>query len=353
MCKTNSIRYRMPAEWEQHKSTWLTWPHNPTDWPGKMSAVQKIYSELTQKLAAVEEVCILVNSEKHEMRARRYLKQVQADFANIHFYHIPTNRSWIRDYGPVFVADNLTERKIRRVMRFRFNGWARYPAHQKDDSVPLELAHRLNLKMISAKWEKVPLVLEGGSIDVNGFGTLVTTEECLLDQNIQSRNPGITKRDLEELFSEYLGIANVIWLNRGIEGDDTHGHVDDICRFVDRRTMVLAMETDSSDLNTSILAENMERLKLVQLENGSKPDVVTLPMPKPIYFKKWRLPASYANFYIANEAVLVPIFKDPADGKALGVLAELFSDRKVIGIPSADLLLGLGGIHCITLQEPA
>ena len=352
MHKKNAIRYRMPAEWEQHKATWLSWPHNPTDWPGKMSSVQKTYAELTQKLAAVEEVCILVNSERHEMRARAYLKQAQADLANIHFHHISTNRSWIRDYGPVFVADNQTKRTLRRIMRFRFNGWSRYPAHQKDDNVPLELAHRLNLKMISAKWKKVPLVLEGGSIDVNGSGSLITTEECLLDQNIQPRNPGITKSELEKLFREYLGITNVIWLHKGIEGDDTHGHVDDICRFVDRRTMVLAMEANSSDLNSSILTENLERLKQARLENRSRLAVVTLPMPRPIYFKKWRLPASYANFYIANKIVLVPIFNDPADRKALGILADLFPARDVIGIQALDLLLGLGGFHCITLQEP-
>ncbi len=292
----NSIRYRMPAEWEPHKATWLTWPHNPTDWPGKMSSVQKIYAELTQKLASVEDVCILVGSEKHEMRARRYLNQAQADLASIHFYHIPTNRSWIRDYGPVFVADNRTKGKLKRIIRFRFNGWARYPVHQKDDSVPLELARCLNLKMISAKWKEAPLVLEGGSIDVNGAGTLITTEECLLDQNIQPRNPGITKGELERLFRKYLGITNVIWLNKGIEGDDTHGHVDDICRFVDRRTIVLATETNSSDLNSSIMDENLERLKQVRLEDGSRPVVVLLPMPRQIHFKKWRLPASYANF---------------------------------------------------------
>lgn len=352
MYKTNSIHYRMPAEWEPHKATWLNWPHNPTDWPGKMSSVQKIYAELTQNLAAVEEVCILVNSERHEMRARTYLKQAQADLANIHFHHILTNRSWIRDYGPIFVAGNRTQRKRKRIMRFRFNGWARYPAHQKDNRVPLEIAHRLNLKIISAKWKKVLLVLEGGSIDVNGFGTLITTEECLLDQNIQPRNPGITKSELERLFRKYLGITNTIWLNRGIEGDDTHGHVDDICRFVDRRTIVLAMETNSSDANASVLAENRERLKQVRLENGSRPDVVMLPMPRPIYFKNWRLPASYANFYIANETVLVPTFDDPADRKALGILGELFPNRDVIGIYAVDLLLGLGGFHCITLQEP-
>lgn len=352
MYKTNSIRYRMPAEWEPHKATWLTWPHNPTDWPGKMSSVQKTYAELTQKLASVEDVCILVNSDKHEMRARRYLKQVQADFASIHFHHIPTNRSWIRDYGPVFVYDNRTKEKLKRIIRFRFNGWARYPAHHKDDSVPLELARCLNLKMISAKWKEAPLVLEGGSIDVNGAGTLITTEECLLDQNIQPRNTGITKGELEGLFRKDLGITNVIWLNKGIEGDDTHGHVDDICRFVDRRTIVLATETNSSDLNSSIMDENLERLKQVRLEDGSRPVVVLFPMPRPIHFKKWRLPASYANFYIANKIVLVPIFNDPADRKALGILAELFSDREVIGIHAVDLLIGLGGVHCITHQEP-
>lgn len=350
--KKDSIRYRMPAEWEPHKATWLNWPHNPTDWPGKMSAVQKIYAELTQKLAAVEEVCILVNSEVHEMRARKYLKRAQADLANIHFHHVLTNRSWIRDYGPTFVMDSQTKRRLKRIIRFRFNGWARYPAHKQDDNVPLNLAHRLNLKMIPAKCKNMPLILEGGSIDVNGSGTLITTEECLLDQKIQPRNPGITKSELEKLFRKYLGITNVIWLDRGIEGDDTHGHVDDICRFVDRRTMVLAMEANSSDANALVLAENLERLKQVRLENGSRPAVITLPMPRPIYFKKWRLPASYANFYIANKIVLVPIFNDPADKKALGILADLFPCREVIGIHAVDLLLGLGGIHCITLQEP-
>jgi len=350
--KKGSIRYRMPAEWEPHKASWLSWPHNPTDWPGKMSAVQKIYAELTQKLAAVEEVCILVNSEAHEMRARKYLKYAQTDLTNVHFHHVLTNRSWIRDYGPAFVEDNQTKRRLKRIIRFRFNGWARYPAHKQDDNVPLRLAHRLNLKMVSAKWKNMPFILEGGSIDVNGSGTLITTEECLLDQKIQPRNPGITKSELEKLFRKYLGITNVIWLNKGIEGDDTHGHVDDVCRFVDRRTMVLAMETNSSDANALVLAENLERLKQVRLEDRSRPTVVTLPMPRPIYFKKWRLPASYANFYIANKIVLVPIFNDPADQKALGILADLFPARDVIGIHAVDLLIGLGGFHCITLQEP-
>ena len=348
----DSIHYRMPAEWEPHKATWLNWPHNPTDWPGKMLAVQKVYAELVCKLVAVEEVCILVNSRIHETRARKYLEQAQADLTNISFHHISTNRSWIRDYGPTFVSDNRTKRKSKRIIHFSFNGWARYPAHKKDNSVPLKLADRLNLKMISAKWKNSPLVLEGGSIDVNGFGTLITTEECLLDQKTQPRNPGITKIEIEKLFGKYLGITNVIWLSRGIEGDDTHGHVDDICRFVDRRTLVLAMETNPSDVNASVLTENMERLKRVRLEDGSGPDIVTLPMPKPVYFKKWRLPASYANFYIANRTVLVPTFDDPADRKAIGILSELFHTRNIIGINAMDLLIGLGGLHCITLQEP-
>lgn len=342
----------MPAEWEPHKATWLSWPHNPTDWPGKMIAVQKIYAEMAQKLASVEEVSILVKSVEHETRAKKYLRNAGADFANITFHHLPTNRSWIRDYGPIFVRDNRTKMKLKRIVRFSFNGWARYPAHRKDNSIPLKISYLLKLKMISAKWQNLPLVLEGGSIDVNGSGTLITTEECLLDQKIQSRNPGITKNELAELFRKYLGITNIIWLNRGIEGDDTHGHIDDICRFVDRKTLVLAMETGDSDVNAVILADNLERLKHVRLEEGSKPRVVKLPMPSPVYFKKWRLPASYANFYIANEIVLVPVFNDPADSKALGILAELFNTRKVIGIHATDLLIGLGGPHCITLQEP-
>jgi agmatine deiminase len=242
--------------------------------------------------------------------------------------------------------------KLKRIINFSFNGWARYPAHKKDNNVSLGISHRLNIKMISAKWKNLPLVLESGSFDVNGSGTLITTEECLLDQKIQPRNPGITKSELETLLRKYLGITNVIWLNRGIEGDDTHGHVDDICRFVDKRTLVLAVETNYLDANAAVLAENLERLKHVRLEDGSRPTVVTLPMPCPVYFKKWRLPASYANFYIANEIVLVPIFDDPADSKAIGILSELFHTRKVIGIHAVDLLIGLGGPHCITLQEP-
>ena len=342
----------MPAEWEPHKATWLSWPHNHTDWPGKMIAVQKVYAKMTQELASFEEVCILVNSVSHETRAKKYLEQARADIANINFHHLPTNRSWIRDYGPIFVKDNRTKMKLKRIVNFSFNGWARYPAHKKDNGISLKMSHSLNLKMISAKWKNRLLVLEGGSIDVNGSGTLITTEECLLDKKIQPRNPDITKSDLEKLLRKYLGINNVIWLNQGIEGDDTHGHVDDICRFVDSRTLVLAMETNSSDVNTAILTENLERLKHVSLEEGSRPTVVTLPMPCPVYFKKRRLPASYANFYVANEIVLVPTFDDPADRKALGILAELFHTRKVIGIHAVDLLIGLGGPHCITLQEP-
>ncbi len=342
----------MPAEWEPHKATWLSWPHNPTDWPGKMIAVQKVYAEMTQKLAAVEEVCILVNSVAHEVRAKKHLEQTRANLANIHFHYLPTNRSWIRDYGPTFVKDNKTKKKLKRIINFSFNGWARYPAHKKDNNVSLEISQRLKIKVISAKWKNLPLVLEGGSFDVNGSGTLITTEECLLDHKIQPRNPGITKNELEKLFRKYLGVTNVIWLNRGIEGDDTHGHVDDICRFVDKRTLVLALEAHFSDANATVLAENLERLKHVRLEDGSRPTVVTLPMPCPVYFKKWRLPASYANFYIANEIVLVPTFDDPADNKAVGILGEFFNTRKVIGIHAVDLLIGLGGPHCMTLQEP-
>ncbi|MCP4268175.1 MAG: agmatine deiminase family protein [Candidatus Brocadiaceae bacterium] len=352
MHKTSSIHYHMPAEWEPHKATWLSWPHNPTDWPGKMIAVQKVYAEMAQKLASVEAVCILVNSVAHETRAKKYLEQARADLANINFHYLPTNRSWIRDYGPLFVKDNFTKLKLKRIINFSFNGWARYPAHKKDNNVSLELSLLLNIKLISVKWKNRPLVLEGGSIDVNGSGTLITTEECLLDQKTQPRNPGITKSELEKQLRKHLGITNIIWLGRGIEGDDTHGHIDDICRFVDKRTLVLAVETNSSDANSAVLAENMERLKHVQLEDGSKPKVVAIPMPCPVYFKQWRLPASYANFYVANEIVLVPTFDDPADIKALGILGELFHTRKVIGIHAVDLLIGLGGPHCITLQEP-
>ena len=366
---------RLPAEWEPHEATWIAWPHNEEDWPGKLAAVEWAYCEIVRRLIAGEIVRILVNDAGGEQRARELLMRVGVDLSRVEFYEVPTNRSWTRDYGPIFVrADQVRRagdvsplmggvagdppgsgdsRPPLAVARFRFNGWARYDDWQLDDAVPDLLAAQLGVPAFPVVHEGMPVVLEGGAIDVNGTGTLLTTEECLLDQHVQVRNPGMMRGDYASVFRESLGVTNVVWLGQGIAGDDTHGHVDDLCRFVNRTTVVLALESDPHDANYAALQENRERLQSARLEDGSPLEVVELPMPGPLFFDGVRLPASYANFYVANAAVLVPTFNDPADRIALGILADLFPDRAVIGIHAVDLVWGLGALHCLTLQQPS
>lgn len=336
--------YRMPAEWEPHAATWIGWPHNASDWPGKFPPIPWVYGEIVRALARSEIVRILVNSRTHQGQATRVLKKVGVDIARLEFLPFPTNRGWTRDFGPIFVRKD----KGLAIARFHFNAWAKYRDWQKDDKIPERAAKQLKLPLVEGK-----IVLEGGSIDVNGRGTMLTTEECLLDPKVQPRNPGLSRYELEDVFRHTLGIRNTLWLGKGIAGDDTHGHVDDLCRFVSRGTVVLCREDNPADVNYKPLAENRERLQGMRLENGAAIEVVDLPMPAPLYFDGVRLPASYANFYIANTAVLVPTFNDPKDRIALGVLAELFPDRLVVGIHAVDLVWGLGTIHCLTQQEPA
>jgi len=347
-----ALGFRMPAEWEPHHATWIGWPHNASDWPGKIAPIPWVYGEIVRKLAPGETVRILVNSAAHARQARRVLERAGADLARIEFFRFPTNRGWTRDFGPLFVR-RAAPRREAAIARFRFNAWAKYPDWKKDDRIPELAAAKLKLRLFRARAGDRDVVLEGGSIDVNGRGTVLTTEECLLDQKIQVRNPGLSRADLEAVLRDYLGATNVLWLGRGIAGDDTHGHVDDLCRFVNPRTVVLCRETDPRDANYRALAENRERLQGMRLEDGSKPEVIDLPMPAPLTFDGQRLPASYANFYIANAAVLVPTFNDPQDRVALGTLAELIADRPVVGIHAVDLVWGLGTIHCLTQQEPA
>jgi agmatine deiminase len=342
----------MPAEWEPHEATWIGWPHRLSDWPGRFAPIPWVYGEIVRKVAPGERVRILVASRAHEARARRVLGRLRVDAARVEFFRFPTDRGWTRDFGPIFVRRGGAAAEVA-IARFRFNAWAKYPDWRKDDRVPERAAAALGLRVLPVSSNGRPVVLEGGSIDVNGRGTLLTTEECLLDAGVQARNPGLTRQDIENVLGAALGVRNVLWLGRGIAGDDTHGHVDDICRFVDPRTVVLARERNPRDVNHRALEENRERLQGMRLEDGSKVEVVFLPMPSALAFDGQRLPASYANFYISNAAVLVPTFNDSADGTALGILGELIRDRPVVGIHAVDLVWGLGTLHCLTQQQPA
>ena len=342
----------MPAEWEPHEATWLGWPHNASDWPGKLAAIHWVYAEIVRKLSEGEHVRILVNSKTHKERASRFLLRAGVNLDRIQFFQVPTNRGWTRDFGPIFVIHGKFCPQ-RTIARFRFNAWARYPDWKKDDQVPVRLARRLKHPIIPITFKGRDVVLEGGSIDVNGTGTLLTTEECLLDPDIQVRNPGLNRNEYEALFVQSLGVTNTVWLNKGIAGDDTHGHVDDLCRFVNPHSVVLCQERNIHDENYQPLTENRERLDCARLEDGSKIEIIPLPMPNPLFFDGRRLPASYANFYIGNAAVLVPTFNDPNDRIALGILGELFRDRPVVGIHAVDLVWGFGTIHCLTQQQPA
>ncbi len=337
----------MPAEWEPHEATWIGWPHNTSDWPGRFGPIPWAYAEISRWILPGEILRVLVESSAHEARARRVMRRSGLDLSKVEFFRMPTDRGWTRDSGPAFVRRG-SEIAIRH---FRFNGWAKYPDWKCDDRVPERVARALEMPLLPAAAEGSDVVLEGGAIDVNGRGTLMTTEECLLDPEVQVRNPGLDRAGYERVVRETLGAGTVIWLGRGIAGDDTHGHVDDLCRFTGPRTVVLCREENPADENHRALEENRERLEGARLEDGTRPEIAYLPMPFPVFFDGRRLPASYANFYIANAAVLVPTFNDPNDPIALGILGELF-DRPVVGIHARDLVWGLGTIHCLTRQQP-
>jgi agmatine deiminase len=344
-----SLGYRMPAEWEPHAATWLAWPHEKTDWPGKFAPIPWVYTDIVRHLSQVERVHILVENAAMERAACRNLKSAGANLAAVDFFHVPTNRGWIRDFGPIFVRNSKGE---TAATNWHFNAWAKYNDWKKDDAANEKLGPKLKWKMWSPAYRKRRVVLEGGSIDVNGLGTMLTTEECLLSP-IQARNPGVTRDELADIFRDYLGVTNVLWLRNGIAGDDTHGHVDDLARFTDPSTVVTVVENDPSEANFQSLQENLALLREMKDQNGQPLRVETLPMPDPVYFDGQRLPASYANFYIANHLVLVPMFNDARDVVALTKLAGLFPGRKVVGVACLDLVLGLGTLHCMTQQEPA
>ena len=343
------LGFRMPAEWEEHEATWLAWPHEKTDWPGKFAAIPWVYGEIVRHLSRVEKVRILVEDREAEQRARKVLKSCHAEMAGVEFFHVATDRSWTRDFCPIFVKDDAGQTGM---LNWRFNGWAKYENSAHDDAVTERLQRRLEFLMWTPELRDRRVVLEGGSIDVNGSGTILTTEECLLG-DVQTRNPGMGRADVEQIFRDYLGVQHTLWLRNGIAGDDTHGHVDDLARFTDPHTVVIAAEEDRSEVNYDPLRENLDLLRTMKDQDGAALRVETLPMPEPVFFEGQRLPASYANFYIANNLVLMPTFNDANDRVALNKLAGLFPERTVVGISATDLVLGLGTLHCMTQQQPA
>ncbi|MFZ0760324.1 MAG: agmatine deiminase family protein [Candidatus Sulfotelmatobacter sp.] len=361
----------MPAEWEPHAATWLAWPHHHGDWPGKFEPIPWVYTETIRNLARHERVDLIVNDVASERLARKHLDRANTPVNNVRFHRWPTNRTWLRDSGCIFVWER-TDREAHdfgradkdpkkigalapaaslRATNFRFNAWAKYANYRHDEKLGARMATTAATQEIRALHNNIRVVLEGGSIDVNGEGTLLTTEECLLSK-VQQRNPGMSRKDYEKLFAEYLGAPHVIWLGKGISGDDTHGHVDDLTRFVSPDTVVTMVENNPNDVNHQPMRDNLRRLQAACDQAGKPLNIVELPMPSPVVFEQRRLPASYANFYIANGMVLVPVFNDANDRIALNTLAELFPTREVIPIYSGDLIWGLGTMHCMSQQQP-
>ncbi|QDV38187.1 agmatine deiminase family protein [Tautonia plasticadhaerens] len=356
----SSLGYRLPAEWEPHEATWIAWPRNKEDWPGKFGPIRWVYAEIVRYLSRSERVRILVGSGKAERRAADALEKSGVDPDRVEFVRHRTDRGWLRDSGPMFVVRDRShgaegEPPPVALVDWKFNAWAKYDNWTRDNRLPRFVADRLGMTRwaprTTIEQESRRVVLEGGAVDVNGLGTLITTEECLLSHE-QERNPGLDRAGYEQLLRDYLGASKVIWLGRGIVGDDTHGHVDDIARFVDETTVVACVEENEGDPNHGPLRENLERLREATDQDHRPLRVVELPMPAPVVFDGQRIPASYANFYVANSVVLVPTFNDPKDRVALGILADLFPGRVVVGIHAVELVWGLGTLHCLTRDQP-
>jgi agmatine deiminase len=336
----------MPPEWAKHRGTWLSWPHKEASWPDKFEPVPAIFAEMVSHLAAGEEVHINVNGPDAEAEVRALLRDRNVPAGQVFFHHNPTNDAWCRDHGPIFVQRQSGGRREELILDWGYNAWGnKYPPYDLDDVIPTRVGAEFGLPVVHPG-----IVMEGGSLDVNGAGTLLTTESCLLNPN---RNPELSRGEIEQHLKDYLGVRHILWLGDGIVGDDTDGHVDDLTRFTDAQTVVTAVEQDPQDENYRPLMENLERLRSMKDQDGQPLRVVTLPMPNPLYQGDQRLPASYANFYIANDIVLLPTYRSPGDETARQTLQELFPTRRVIGVDCTDLVWGLGAIHCVTQQWPS
>ena len=333
----------MPAEWEPHQATWVSWPHKEASWPGKIETIKPVFARMVAELSRSETVHVNVNDGKMEAEARRLLGE-QGSLGKVVFHRLPTNDAWCRDHGAIFVKRSETPKLC--ALDWKYNAWGdKYPPYDLDNRVPRGMADFLKLPRA-----RIPWVLEGGSIDTNGQGTLLTTESCLLNPN---RNPELSREQIEQLLKDHLGVEQILWLGDGIVGDDTDGHIDDITRFVGPTTVVTAVEGNPADENYEPLQQNLARLKTFRLAGDTPLNIVELPMPRPVEYEGERLPASYANFYIANEIVLLPFYGGPDDDQAREILQSAFPNRRVIGIDCTDLIWGLGAFHCLTQQVPA
>ncbi len=344
MTTPKQLGYHFPAEFAPHTATWLSWPHKEASWPGKIDTIFPIYAEFIKRVAEGEIVNINVGDEKMKQFAISYLQKVGADLDKVKFFFHPTNDAWCRDHGPAFLINSLEKKKM--IVDWGYNAWGgKYPPFDLDDVIPTLVAKNLGIPVVNPG-----IVMEGGSVDFNGKGTVLTTTACLLNKN---RNPHLSQGQIEEYLMNYYGVSNILWLGDGIVGDDTDGHIDDITRFVDNETVVTVVEDVKADENFHLLKENVELLEKMKLENGKSVKIVELPMPLTVEYDGQRLPASYANFYIANKYVVVPTFRDKNDDKALAILQKCFSERKVIGLDSTEIIWGLGSFHCLSQQEPS
>jgi agmatine deiminase len=338
--------YRMPAEWAPHRGTWLSWPHKEASWPGKFAPVPRIFAQMVGCLAPNEEVHVNVRDAAMESDVRDVLAREGVGAVNVFFHHHPTNDAWCRDHGPIFLQRDTPHGREEAIVDWGYNAWGeKYPPYDLDDVIPTLVAEEFGIPVFHPG-----IVMEGGSLDVNGAGTLLTTEACLLNPN---RNPHLSKVEIERHLRDYLGVTHILWLGDGILGDDTDGHVDDLTRFVGPRTVVTVVEDDPRDENHEPLQENLKRLRTMKDQDGRPLEVVTLPMPRPLEHDGQRLPASYANFYVANGVVLLPTYDRERDPIALDTLQRCFPDRGVIGIDCTDLVWGLGAFHCVSQQWPA
>ncbi len=338
------LGYYFPAEFAPHTSTWLSWPHKEESWPGKIATIFPRYAEFIKHVTMGERVNINVAGETMKIFATNQLEAAGVDMNQISFHYFPTNDAWCRDHGPAFLINpNADMKKV--LVKWEYNAWGnKYPPHDLDNQIPIRIAAEMGIPCF-----RPGIVMEGGSVEFNGKGTLLTSKACLLNKN---RNPHLNQAQIERFLQDFYGVNHILWVGDGIIGDDTDGHIDDITRFVNEDTVVTVVEENKEDANHLILEENLEMLKQMRLENGKQLNIVELPMPSPVIYEDQRLPASYANFYITNESVIVPTFSDKNDDKALDILTGCFPERKVIGIDSTDIIWGLGSFHCLSQQEP-